>query len=77
MVNMSSGFVDADKLSLSVAAALLATEYCNTFVISLRTMRSILPNDFCKLSFSLLFPTELQIDFIMSRGSSSFYDFKI
>lgn len=73
---MSAGIVDADKLPLSVAAALLATEAARyTFVVLPAQWDTNLPNDFCQLSFSLLSSTELQIGFIMSCGLSSFYDF--
>lgn len=67
---MSSGIVDADKLPLSVAAALLATEAVRyTFVISPHNATRIFRMTFVSaLSFSLLSSTELQIGFIMFRG---------
>lgn len=50
---MSSSIVDSDKLPLSLAAALLATEALSIFCHHCASNGPILPDDFCKYNFHL------------------------
>lgn len=79
MVNMSAGIVDADKLPLSVAAALLATEpACYTFVISPHNATRIFRMTFVSYHFHFYRQLNCKTVLLCSAGrESSFYDFMI